>query len=374
MKANISRVQFFFLIPNLLFGKAIGITAGVIVRKIGADAWASMLFGFIIGTIIMVLLTILCRKFPDKTIIQYSQEILGKWAGKVIGIVLVIFFIFAFGTSASVMALHLSEYFLPNTPFFIICLIYILLCMYGVFLGIEVIVRFSLLGFVMLLLVNITMLIGTYNDFSIEGLMPILDKGILANMKNSVYVFSDLAMGILGVGVIYPMINNKKKTVPLAFWSFVVSALVIIIWPIFELGVMGPDIMEKYVVCCMQQVRNAQLTDYLPRYELLMVSFFAFSVYVQSVAMFFCAKHCFKQVTGIKKDAYIIIPLTIILIFVTYFMAKDDNSFINFLANPWSIICAILSIGLPLILFITALIRKKGSNDTQKKTTTQMNT
>jgi cation/acetate symporter len=40
-------MQYFLMIPNLIFGKAIGITAGVMARKIGADTWFSMTIGFV---------------------------------------------------------------------------------------------------------------------------------------------------------------------------------------------------------------------------------------------------------------------------------------------------------------------------------------
>ena len=292
-----------------------------------------------------------------KVFIQFSEEILGKWTGKIIGLILTFFFIIAFATSANVMMQHLSKYFLPLTPFYILCLVYILVCMYGTFLGIEVVVRFSLLGFVMLIVLNITMVIGTFNDFQLDNLLPLLDKGIVENLSGSVYAFSDIAMGILGVAILYPMINNKQKSISLTFWAFVLSAIVIVMWPVFEIGVMGSDLMKRFVLCCMEQVRSAQFTQYLPRYELLMLSFFSFSIYVQSVAMFYCAKYSFKQITGIKKDMNIILPLTVVLFFLTYFMGNNENDFVNFLAGPWSLICAILSVGLPLILFITALFR-----------------
>lgn len=362
MVAKISRTQFFFMIPNVLFGKAIGITSGAIARKVGTDTWTSMLIGFIIGTIVAVLMTYLCFKFPNKTILQFSEELLGKWTSKIIGVILGLFFIVAYGTSANVMTLHVSEYFLPNTPFFLICLLYTLICVYGVFLGIEVIMRFSILGFFMLLAINITMLLGTFKDFQLNNLLPLFDNGIMLNMLSSVYIFGDIAMGILAIGILYPLINQKEKTISLSFWAFVLSILVIVIWPLMETGVMGADMMKKYVVCCMQQVRSAQFTQYLPRYELLMVSFFTFSVFVQSAVMFYCAKHSFKQVFGIKKDWYLIIPLTVVAVFITYYQAVDDNKFVDFLTNPWAQICAGLSIGLPLVLLIVALIRGKLKN------------
>ena len=359
MKAKIGRMQYFFMIPNLVYGKAIGVTSGIMVRQIGTDAWTSMLIGFIIGILVIVMMTYMGSRFPDKTIIQYSQELLGKWIGKAIGLILVLFFMIAFATSANTMILHFKDYFMPNTPYFLICLIYTLLCMYGVFLGFEVVVRFSLIGFLMTLLLNITMTLGTLQDFKFMNLQPIMDKGFFASLLTSGYAFSDMAIAILAIGIIYPMLNIKKRSIVLSFWAMVIATILVVTWPLFETGVMGADIMKKYVLVCMEQVRCAEFTKYLPRYELIMVNLFIFGIYVQSTAMFYCAKYSIKQIINIKKDWYIIVPLTIILIFITFFMAKDHNNFINFLTSPWSQICTALGIGLPLFLFIVALARGK---------------
>lgn len=88
--AKTNRMQYFLMIPNLIFGKAIGITAGVMARKIGADTWLSMTIGFVIGISVMLLITYLCSRFPDKTIIQFSEELCGKWIGRGIGLILAV--------------------------------------------------------------------------------------------------------------------------------------------------------------------------------------------------------------------------------------------------------------------------------------------
>ena len=356
---KIDRVQYFFMIPNLLFGKAIGVTAGVMVRKLGADTWLSMTMGFAIGILIMLLMTYLCSKFPEKTIIQFSQELLGKWTSRGIGLLLALFFIMTYGASASTLMLHLQEYFLPQTPFFIICILYTSLCMYGVFLGIEVIVRFSLVGFIMSVLISVAMVTGTLGDLKTINLRPIMDNGVLPNIFGSMYIFGDIAMAILAVGFLYPMLNKKQKVFKLTFWSMVLGAFLVLLWPLCETMVLGPALMKQYVVVCMQQIRSAQLTKYLPRYELIMVSFFVFEMFVQSATMAFCAKHCFKQITGIKKDWILILLITVALIVVAYFMSVDHNKYIDFLTTPYSQICAILSITLPIILLIVAMFRGK---------------
>lgn len=347
------------MIPCLVYGKAIGITSGIMVRAIGLDAWTSMLIGFIIGAFIVFITAYLGSKFPEKTVVQYSEELLGKWLGKAIGLVLAVFFIFAYAVSADTMICHLKDYFLPETPLWVICALYAILCMYGVRLGFEVVVRVSLVGFLFLVLLNITMIVGTIGNFEFLNLTPVLDTGIVNNVVNSVYAFGDISMAILAVAIIYPAVNNKSKAVSLSLLSMAVAAVMVVIWPFFETGVLGPEIMQKFVVVCMEQIRAAQITRYLPRAELIMVSFFVFTMFVQSSAMLHCSKYSLKQTTGIKKEWFVLGPVAAAGAFLSYILNTDHNSFIDFLAYPWTQACAILGIGLPLLLFIVALLRGK---------------
>lgn len=347
------------MIPNLLYGKAIGITSGVFVRRIGADAWTSMLIGFIIGILVVAAMAFLCSRFPEKTILQISGELLGKWIGKGVGLILAAFFLIAYAVSADVLVLHLSDYFLFDTPLIAICVIYGLVSLYGAWLGFEVVVRLSLIGFLMLILLNIAMIIGVIKDFDFMNLQPVMDKGLLDNTTNSVYLFSDLAMAIFAVGMFYPSLNNRKKGVAISILAMTVSAVLIVTWPFLEAGVMGPDIMRKYIVVCMEQIRCAQFTKYLPRYELLMVSFYIFTISVQSMAMLHSAKRSIKHITGIKKDWIILIPLTAAGVWLTQMLVADHNKYIDFLTWPWPQICALLGIGLPAVLLLVALFKGK---------------
>lgn len=359
MKAKISKIQYFFLIPNIIYGKAIGITSGVVVRAIGADVWTAMIIGFIVGTAIIFLTTVLGLKYPEKTIIEYSEELLGPIISKFIGVILAVYFGLAFAISANVITLHLKEYFLPETPFILICAAWGLLSLYGVWMGVEVVIRFALFGFLMTMFINITMILGTVKDFRIMNLQPILDQGILANIRASTFLFSDITMAILGIAIIFPMVNRKENIIQVTLGSMILSSITVIIWPIFEVGVLGADVMKQFVVVCMQQVRSAQLTRYLPRYELIMVSFFVWGVLVQSSLMFFCSMYSIKQITKVKRNVYILIPLTIALIIATYYQGRDHNNYVHFLEFPWAQISLGLGAGLPLILLGASIINRK---------------
>lgn len=88
-----------------------------------------------------------------------------------------------------------------------------------------------------------------------------------------------------------------------------------------------------------------------------MMSFFVFTIYVQSTAMLHSSKYCLKQITGIKKDWILLLPLAAAGLFLSHLFVKDENNFVGFLAWPWPQICLALTIGIPLLLALGALLR-----------------
>ena len=194
MEVKVSRLQYFCLITNLLYGKAIGLTTGAMVRVIGSDVWTSMTIVFIAGTVLILIVAYTGSKFPDMTIVDYSNQLLGKWITGFFSILLTVFFAFAFVTSANTMTLHVKQYLLPETPFFVLCLLYTALALYGVLLGIEVIIRISFAAFVMIVLFNIITVIGTLQDFRVMNILPIMDKGIARNITTSMLSSGDLGL------------------------------------------------------------------------------------------------------------------------------------------------------------------------------------
>jgi spore germination protein (amino acid permease) len=362
MDVKISRMMYFFLIINIVWDKAIGATSSVTARTVGGDAWISMSFGFIFGALLIAIMAYLGSWFREKTIIEYSEEVMGNLFSKLIGAVLAIFFIGAYAVSANILIIHATEYFMPETPVLVTYSVYTLICMYAVYLGIEVIGRFAFFGIVSIVLMNILMVMGTFDEFHYINLLPFMNRGVLTDVFGSIYIFGDVTMAILAVGFLYPMLDSGKKTVSLSFWAMLAAGILVVIWPIFETGVMGAHVMERYVVCCMEQIRAAELTKYFPRFELVMVVLFTAGCIVQSSVMYYCAKVSIKQTAGIKKDIYVNLALLILLVFATYYLGADNNYYSNFLAFPWAQISAALGIGVPAVLLVIGLLLGKISS------------
>ena len=48
------------------------------------------------------------------------------------------------------------------------------------------------------------MILGTMSDFEYTRLLPLFDRGLVANIYGSKYVFADLTMAILAAGMLLP--------------------------------------------------------------------------------------------------------------------------------------------------------------------------
>ena len=155
------------------------------------------------------------------------------------------------------------------------------------------------------------------------------------------------------------MLNKKKKSLSLSFWASITATVMVVIWPFMETATMGADVMKQFVIVCMQHIRGVQLTRFFPRSELIMINLFVWSVYIQSAIMLFCCIYSAKQVIKIKKEWHLSVPLTAILLVITYYLGFDHNKFADFLAYLWPQAVAALSIGLPTILLIASFFGKR---------------
>jgi spore germination protein KB len=83
---KISPGQFTGILITTVLPTALLFLPAVAVGMAGRDAWMSEIIAGVFGIIVVFVSTMLGFRFPDKTIIQYSCDILRKYLGKLIGL------------------------------------------------------------------------------------------------------------------------------------------------------------------------------------------------------------------------------------------------------------------------------------------------
>lgn len=359
MKVKISNGMFMALIINLVYAKAIGLTQGSIAREVGSDMWISTVLSFIQGCIMMAFTIVIIRRTPDYNIFEQGELILGKWFGKIIGVIVFIFFMGAAGAVFTTIVYHLKDYFLPEAPTIIFIAAGFIIGVFALCHGIEVIGRMALIGVFSILLLNILIIIGSLNQFDIRELMPVFRFGLVSDLWASRHINADWAMATMAALVILPIVKDNQTWLRSGTSGVLLSGAFVVLWPILEAGVLTAEVTGQYVISCMQMARSAEIGLFIHRYEMIMIAFFALSALTQIMMTFFCAAISVQKILGLREYKPVIIPVSLVLSAWGYWVVREHHRAIHFVETYWVVLAMSISIGLPLLFFLLGIVFKK---------------
>jgi spore germination protein KB len=352
--------MFMAIIINLVYAKAIGLTQGTMAREIGSDIWIATIFSSLQGLLAMMLIVYIIKKLPDRDIIQHSELLLGKWFAKGVALIVFVFFLFSYGGVMATFVYHLKDFFLPEAPILVVVLAAILMGIYGIFFGLEVLSRMALLGVFSILCLNILILIGSLADFDIRELLPTFQAGFGKTLWASRHHDADWAVATMMATMVLPHVKNKETWARSGAAGIVFGGLFVVLWPILEVGVLTAEVAAQYLVSCMQMARSAHIGFFLHRYEMIMIAFFALSSLTQIMITLLCASIAMQRLIGLKDYRPVVIPVAFILGGFGYWFVIDHHRAMSLLETYWIAVALGIAVGLPiLILLLGKVFRKK---------------
>lgn len=368
MKTRISHFMFISLVINVIYAKAIGVSQGMISRSIGHDMWISTLIGFAQGAAVMALTYYVLRKAPGSDVFQFTEKLIGKWGAKGIGLILFGFFLAAFGPVMITFVYHLRDYFLPEAPVWIFIFAAILIACLGCFYGIEVIARMATIGVIFAILLNLLIIIGSFEEFDLRNLLPVLEPGLPKVIMASRHIDADWSIATVMAAMILPVVQEKKKNGMSGVAGIWLAGLFVILWPILETAVLSSEVTSAYIVSCMKLARNAHIGNFLQRYEIIMIALFSISALIQVMMCVYCASLAASRVFGLNSHRPAVIPAGLLMGVLGYFVVRNHFDAMNLLHHYWPWIALPVSFGIPVLLLGLGKVfgRKLKNNNTKK--------
>ncbi|PZD97458.1 spore gernimation protein [Paenibacillus sambharensis] len=359
MKIQIPSGMLLALVINIVYAKAIGVTQGIMAREVGSDMWIATLAATAQGMVIMALTAAVLRKHPDCDFITFAEKQLGGWFGKLVAVLIFAFFLFSFGPIMVTFVYHLKDYFLPEAPTILFVLVGCIVGVYGCYLGLEVMGRMAYVGLASIMLLNTLLLIGSMHEFDIQNLRPVLESSASSILWASRQHNTDWAMATLMTAIILPYVRSPAKRGRAGVIGMVYGGLFILMWPLLETGVLSASVTSEYIVACMQMARSAHIGQFLHRYEMIMIALFATSALIQIMMSLYCASFCLMRITGRSDYRPMIIPVSLLLGGFGYWLVDDHLRAMSFTDNYWPLICMPIAFGLPVLLWLVSLIKRR---------------
>lgn len=296
---KISSKQFYFTILVLTLSASIFILPRIMISQTKQDVWQVMLVAFLIDVIVAVVLYVLGMRYPGRTMIQYSETILGKVLGKASGAVFAGFFAVMGATCLRCLAEFLTSAVIPETPPVAVHLLVLLISAYGVNGGLEVITRLAeLLGPVLIL--SIFLLIGlSLNQMEFEHLQPMFRHNPLELLQASLIPGSWFGICI-AMGMFMPYHNRPEQTLKAKLGGVATGVLLLLLVLLAIIAVFDVNLAsrERYPI-----YRLASIIDVggiFQRLEIVAMTIWVSAEFFTVIVLYYLAVLGFAQVIELK--------------------------------------------------------------------------
>lgn len=338
---------------------AINYGSGILARQVGRDMWLSGILSIFVALPFVFIVIYIGLNFPNKTIVEYSKELLGSILGKVLGLALTIYFFISASSSVIMYIHHLSDFLLPQTPFLVMTVMHVLVIFYLVWQGEEVIGRTAIIAFSMAIIFYLIVFMASVSEINIDRITPFFDSGVKpvfnASLKASIF----MGLPQMALTMLLPMVQDQKKVFRTATSGLFIGGFLLVFYFVAELMVMGPRVVSLMRIASMDFVRSIQITKYLHRFESFMVGLWYWSIMTQAGILALCSVKAFMQTTSIKKKSpLIIVVFSLIMVAVTYYMGHDRVLFLHLREYLWQYMAFPVQFGVPLILLLALGIKK----------------
>lgn len=284
------------------------LTAG----EAGRDAWLAAIISFFSSAALIWLIGRLTLVFPDKSMAQYSQELLGKWPGRLLSLFYLLLFLLMGATDLRIYGEVIRTGFLPETPLLVILGSVILAAIMVVYAGLEPLGRMADLILPVFTLALIFTLFLPFLLANPDNLRPLLYQGwqpvLLAALTPTV-----MAAQYISLTLLVPSVLEPRKALRTAISSLLWASLVLVFAAVIVVAVLGADEGARAAFPVFKMIRAIRISDFFERIEFFPIFAWGLGLFVTLAVNLYSLSKGFSQLCLLKDHRPLLLPFSVIL-------------------------------------------------------------
>ncbi|MCZ8522592.1 MULTISPECIES: GerAB/ArcD/ProY family transporter [Paenibacillus] len=358
-KGRISALQMALLLYSTVLATVILQAPSIMAKHAERDMYLSPLWASFTGLLVIWMTIALHRRFPNRTVIEYSMDICGRLGGKVLGMVFLFFYL-------QINSLNLRQYgefiegsVLPRTPLLFIMGSMMLVCMFAVSGGIETVGRsaqmfvpvvVSLLMLVMLLLLP---------DLDILQVQPFMEKGLTPSLMGSISAQSWYSELFLMAFLLPYVSDSEKLTFRLSLYAFLGVLVTLVLTSLLSLMLFGSTV-SRQLYPLMSAAEYISLAGFLQHVEALIVAIWISVMFIKISMIHYVLCLGTAQWLQLPNYRQVVIPLGLLTAVFAIWAAPNHQELAGFLGSAVPFYGLIVRVLLPLLLLAWAIASRKG--------------
>jgi spore germination protein KB len=359
-KIKINPYQLFVLIVLFEMGSALVVALATDAKQ---DGWITLLLGMSGGIIIFFIYYRLFKFYPDIPLTSYVQKIIGKFLGRILAFMYIIYFIYIAARVLREFGELLTTTIYASTPLLIINALMILTIMYSIHKGFEVIARVGELFFIMVYILAILgfLLVAFSGLIHLENLRPILENGLMPVIKVAVGQTLTFPFGEMIVfTMLLPFLNDKKKAKTVCITGMVLSGINITISAVINVATLGVDLYARSPFPLLNTVGKIEIGNFIQRLDVFFMLYLMVGGFFKITIYFYAAVMGAADIFRFKDQKKLCLPIGMMILFSSLAIAsnyaehtKEGLRFITiYLHYPFQIM-------IPMMLLVIAFFRNR---------------
>ncbi|MDR6879748.1 endospore germination permease [Bacillus sp. 3255] len=356
---QITVIQAAIILISTIIG--VGVLALSLFAARAADSGAPFvtLLGFLIGLIGLWLLTKLGMRFPNQSIIQYSEQLIGKWVARSFSILLIIFVSLVTALAAREFGEVVVTSVLTKTPLEVTVIVMLLLAAVSSRADITTFTYFHHFYFPIIVFPAILIVVLSLKNAHLVNLLPVWGNEH-NNFISGMLTMAALFQGSFVMTIVIPAMRRPEKAMIAGYIGMIIPGALYVLIVIATVGVFGSEEIKQLVWPTLELAKTTSLpANILERLDGAFLAIWVTAVFTTLLSTYYLAISFSSQLLRLKDHKM----FTFFLVPFIYVIAMFPQN----LLQMYEIIQIVGRFGLvftvayPLALLVIAVIRKKQS-------------
>ncbi len=325
------------------------------------DAWLAMLVGALAGLFLLLMQLSIHHQEPTLDLFLLFRSYMGKYAGTFVNLLFVGYFAYEASRNLRDFGEITVMTLLNRTSLWIIMLIVILVVSNSVRYGHRVLFLMCVIFLPVMLVsyVLISILIPVTGLFHFEFMFPVLESGWKPVLNAAIPEIVSFPFGqtVLFL-VFYPYARTGKKLNKAVIISYIITALSLTFINQLNIFVLGPKIALYSTLPLLETVQLIDLAEVFERMDALFTMLLFLGLGVKMGAFFNGAIIGLEKITGIAYKKWVL-PVALLIYGMSFLSPNYTHHIVTGRQLVLNYLFPVFQIVLPLLLFITILIRKR---------------
>ncbi|MBA2940608.1 endospore germination permease [Paenibacillus sp. CGMCC 1.16610] len=355
-KGRISPLQLAIIMHPTVLATATLSVPSITMKTAGIDMWMTPILSAMVGLLSVIVMYRLYIKYPELTFIQYTEAILGVYAGKALSGFFLVSFIFTNGLVLREYGEFVIGNFLHETPMALVIFCMVAVCAYVLYEGIEVLARVSQILIPSAVLIIFIMLILMIPDLHPKEMFPILGDGPLPLLVGSLVPSSWFTQFFM-LSFLYPFLNKKRHVLQ---WSFLSVGIVMITLLTINLTIllMFGSLTVQFNYAFLIAVRYISISDFLEHIEALVMTIWIIGMFIKVSLIYYATVLGTAQCLGLSDYRPLIVPVGFLILLLSFWVSPNFQELMHAIGTNIPFLALITQLGVPSMLLLAASFRK----------------